>query len=289
MARRRPGDAPDMSAKRPTANILALHGFTGVGADFAPFAEMCGNTWHCPNLPGHGPNPSLDCTPEATLRFVEAQRVANNQQPANNNQQPTTANVLLGYSMGARAALLHVCKHPSAWDALILISPNPGIEDNSERAERRAVDEKLAQRIEKEGIAAFIDFWQSTPMIRSQKNIRSDWRQTMQAIRQLHTVEGLATSLRQFGQGHCSNLWPELHKLTMPVLLITGAEDIKYTAIARRMAEILPTLSRHNHAKPDFHSPLSTHVLIDDVSHMPHLEDPEICADSIGEFINELG
>lgn len=251
-----------------TMRILALHGFTGCGDDFTEFSPLCHSvdTWHCPNLPGHGPEPSLNCTPEATLRFVEAER-------STSNAQHSTPNILLGYSMGARAALQHACKYPDAWDALILISPNPGIEDNVTRAERRSVDEKLAQRIERKGVDDFIKFWQSTPMIRSQKNIRPDWCDAMQANRQQHTATGLATSLRQFGQGHCPNLWPELDKLAMPTLLVTGSEDLKYTRIAERMFARLP---------------YSVIEVIDGIGHMPHLEGPETCADAINDFLNDL-
>ena len=247
-------------------SILALHGFTGLGEDFAPFAALCGRTWQIPNLPGHGPSPQLDCTPDATVEFIEAER-------SKFNAQHSTPNILLGYSMGARAALQLACKNPEAWDALILISPNPGIENEAERAERRAVDEKLAQRIERDGVDAFIDFWQSTPMIRSQKNIRAHWRANMQANREQHTAQGLATSLRQFGQGNCPNLWPKLSKLTLPTLLITGTEDIKYTSIAQQMFRSLPCAALE---------------MLGNVGHMPHLENSQFCADVINKFLSDI-
>lgn len=270
-----------MPAEPPEPKILALHGFTGLGTDFAPFARLCPSaTWHCPNLPGHGPEPDRDCSPTATIDFIHtqvsglrSQASASNLQPSTLILQPSALHVLLGYSMGARAALLHACKHPKAWDALILISPNPGIEDPAKRTERRAVDEKLAQRIENEGVAAFIEFWQSTPMIRSQKNISADWRDAMQVNRQQHTAAGLAASLRQFGQGSCPNLWPELEKLAMPVLLVSGADDLKYTRIAGDMVDKLPRCTKHTVAA---------------AGHMPHLETPGECADILNNFINGL-
>lgn len=235
-------------------SILALHGFTGRGSDFAPFAKLCGGEWHSPDLPGHGPNPLLDCTPKATVDYIHQLSAV------------FEATTLLGYSLGARAALHHAITYPEAWDALILISPNPGIEDDTRRMARAHVDEKLAQRIEHEGAAAFIEFWQSTPMIRSQQYIRPDWRETMQAARQEQTAEGLAASLRQFGQGHSRNLWPELSKITLPVLLLTGEQDLKYRAIAERMAAAMP---------------VAQHLVIANVGHMPHLEAPEATAEAI--------
>jgi len=176
--------------------------------------------------------------------------------------------------MGARAALLHAAEYPDQWDALVLISPNPGIEDEAARAERRAVDEKLARRIERDGVVNFIKFWQSTPMIRSQKNICPQWRETMDAHRRQHTAKGLAASLRQFGQGQCPNLWPELNRLTLPVLLITGQEDIKYSAIAARMDDLLPD---------------SKQINCNGAGHMPHLETPDVVSTAIMQFLGCWG
>lgn len=242
-------------------SVLALHGFTGCGEDFARFSPLCHtvDAWHCPNLPGHGAKPQLDCSPAATLSFTD--------------EESAGSNILLGYSMGARAALQHATEYPNRWDALVLISPNPGIEDEKQRNERRNTDEKLAARIENDGVATFIEFWQNTPMIRSQKKIRPDWRAQMQENRALHTAEGLSSSLRQFGQGNCPNLWPELQKLSIPVLLIVGAEDLKYSQIAGRMMDSLSC---------------AVCEIIDEVGHMPHLEDPEICADIIDDFLREF-
>ena len=242
-------------------SILALHGFSGLGSDFAPFAKLSElDSWHCPNRPGHGAEPKLDCSPEATGELIDRER--------------GNRSILLGYSMGARAALLHAHRYPKAWDLLILISPNPGIEEESERAERRAVDEKLAAKIEAEGVAAFIEFWQGTAMIRSQQNICQDWRITMDAARHEHSAEGLAASLRQFGQGHFPNLWHDLDKLTMPVLLITGAEDVKYTRIAKRMLDRLPKALGET---------------LRDCGHMPHPEMPETCAGVFRDFLKAHG
>ena len=101
-------------------------------------------------------------------------------------------------------------------------------------------------------------------MIRSQQHIRADWRAAMQAARNEHSAAGLAASLRQFGQGHYPNIWPELSKLTMPVRLITGEQDMKYCALAKRMANAFLR---------------AEHIAIPNVGHMPHLEAPEATAE----------
>ncbi len=157
-------------------SILALHGFTGCGADFLPLAQQVGGEWHCPELPGHGPGSQLDCSPQGTVDYIN--KVLTHHQPSG-----TTQKILLGYSMGARAALLHAAYHPEVWDTLILISGNPGIEDETERANRRIADAELADSIERLGMQAFLEFWQETPLIRSQKHITGNLRASMQANR----------------------------------------------------------------------------------------------------------
>lgn len=175
--------------------------------------------------------------------------------------------------MGARAALLHAIANPLNWDALILISANPGIEDEAERTARATSDAALAQRIIREGVPAFLEFWQQTPIIRSQQHIRTDWLATMQQHRLQHTAEGLAASLEQFGAASCPNLWPRLSKLQCPILLISGERDSKYCAIAKRMQNKLPQ---------------AQWVSIPSVGHMPHLEAPEATASAICSFLKQL-
>lgn len=253
--------------------ILALHGFTGCGADFAPFADLCGDAlagnWHCPDLPGHGVNSELDCSPGAVVRFIN-DTIA--ESFAATDPSPRQ---LIGYSMGARAALLHAVDAPASWDALILISGNPGIENPGDRSARITADKALADSLQRMGAPAFLDFWQETPLIRSQKTIPSNWRKAMLKNRENHTADGMAKSLHNFGQGSCPDLWPQLGKLTMPVCLISGARDRKYTDIAKRMIARLA-------------NPLSQHTAIESASHMPHLEQAEATADVIRRFIKTL-
>ena len=175
--------------------------------------------------------------------------------------------------MGARAALLHALAYPSQWDALILISANPGVEDESERNQRATSDAALAQRIIRDGVPAFLDHWQQTPMIRSQQHIRADWRTSMQQHRLQHSAKGLAASLEQFGPAACPNQWPRLNELRCPILLVSGELDSQYCAIAERMQQ---ALTKARWAK------------IPQVGHMPHLEAPEATAAAIRNFINHL-
>jgi 2-succinyl-6-hydroxy-2,4-cyclohexadiene-1-carboxylate synthase len=175
--------------------------------------------------------------------------------------------------MGARAALLHAIAFPSRWDALILISANPGIENETERTARALSDTTLADRITREGLPAFLEYWQQTPIIQSQQGIRADWHARMQQNRLQQTAKGLSHSLKQFGPASCPNMWPQLGTIQCPVLLMTGERDKKYTAIAQRMCDLLPKV---------------TWQPIPNVGHMPHLEAPEVTARMIRSFVDQL-
>ena len=50
----------------------------------------------------------------------------------------------------------------------------------------------------------------------------------------------MASSLRLAGTGAQQSLWPTLPSLPMPVLLVAGQLDAKFTAIAERMAALIP-------------------------------------------------
>jgi 2-succinyl-6-hydroxy-2,4-cyclohexadiene-1-carboxylate synthase len=250
-------------------SIIALHGFTGGGADFSGFAHTAqlSANWSCPDMPGHGANSGLSSHPQQVLEFIEGQLLA----LASTEYLPSKT--LLGYSMGGRAALLHACTFPEKWDALVLISANAGIEDESERKARRDADEALAAQIAQGGVASFIQHWQERPLIVSQKKIQPDWYAAMQHTREQHQAEGLAANLKQFGQGSCPNLWPKLNALTMPVLLISGSEDHKYNSIASRMKKSIPN---------------SRHACIAGAGHMPHLEQAEATAEVLRYFMRDL-
>jgi pimeloyl-ACP methyl ester carboxylesterase len=50
----------------------------------------------------------------------------------------------------------------------------------------------------------------------------------------------LAAALRGMGTGGMEPMWDELGRLEPPALLVAGALDVKYAALARAMAALLP-------------------------------------------------
>ncbi len=144
------------------------------------------------------------------------------------------AGTYVGYSMGARMVLHVALAHPDRVERLVLVSGTAGIEDGAERAARVERDEELARSLERDGLDAFLERWLAQPLFATlPANARDDDE------RRENTVEGLASSLRLAGTGRQDSLWDRLPDLDMPVLLVAGALDEKFTATANRMADAI--------------------------------------------------
>ena len=148
---------------------------------------------------------------------------------------------LAGYSMGGRLALFFALTHPERVRTLCLVSASPGIAPPVERAERRDSDNALADRIERDGTAAFVAYWESLPMWESQqRNLSQEQHRQLRAQRLRNRPDGLANSLRGMSTGAQPVLLAELPSLVVPTLLIVGAEDEKFVAVNRQMAQRIP-------------------------------------------------
>ena len=148
--------------------------------------------------------------------------------------------IYAGYSMGGRLCLHLALDRPDLVRALVLVSSTPGIEDARERAARVAADERWAELAERSGVDDFLTAWLAQPMFATVPATAPGL-----ADRRSLTPAFLAACLRRLGTGTMPPVWDRLGELAMPVLLVTGTGDEKFTAIARRMLELLPTGATH--------------------------------------------
>jgi 2-succinyl-6-hydroxy-2,4-cyclohexadiene-1-carboxylate synthase len=172
---------------------------------------------------------------------------------------------LAGYSMGGRLALQVALAAPERVSRLVLVGATAGIEDDAERAERRASDEALAARVAQGSIEDFVATWRDQPLFAGDpawvaEDARVDQRRNDPAA--------LAAVLRGLGTGAMTPLWDRLGELTMPVVLVVGERDAKFRALAERMAARLP------HART---------VVAPGAGHAAHLEAPDAVAGVITE------
>ncbi len=226
---------------------VALHGFSGAGADWA--LHRPGWPLRCPDLPGHGRGPRLagaGWEMASVVRWLDA------------SWRPSGSWVLCGYSMGGRVALHWALRRPPGLVGLVLIGAHPGLAE-PEAAERRAADHALAARLEAEGAEAFARQWEASPLIATQSAVPEPFGSAQRARRRAADPAGLAGALRGYGTGAMPAVWAALPALALPTLLVTGEADAKFSLIAEHMRRALPD---------------AAHAVLPGVGHAAHLEAP---------------
>lgn len=144
---------------------------------------------------------------------------------------------LAGYSMGGRAALHVALAAPHRVTRLILLGANPGIEDEREREARRQADCALAEELERAPFEIFIQRWRNQPLFADEPEGASA---LARADQRRNRPDALAAVLRGLGTGQMTPLWERLAEIEIPVTVLAGERDEKFTAIGKRMAELLP-------------------------------------------------
>lgn len=248
--------------------LLLLHGFTGSAATWAGLAAQLAPQRQCIalDLIGHGKSGA----PADPARYTMDHAV---QDIAGLLDVLGISRVdLLGYSLGGRLALQFAVAAPGRVRALILESASPGLASPAERAARIAADDALAEVIERDGIEAFVAHWEALPLWASQAELPAELRARQRTQRLANRPQGLANSLRGMGTGRQRALWDMLPTLTIPTLLLAGALDAKFSAIAQQMAATLP--------RADL-------AIIAAAGHAIHLEQPEIFGQRVAVFLEQ--
>jgi len=236
--------------------VVFAHGFTQTASSWMPVAQRMvdrNSALRCMlvDLPGHGRAHDViaDVAHTATL-LVNTGGSAH----------------YVGYSLGARDVLHAMVEHPDMVKSAVSLSGTAGIEDRTERHQRRESDEQLAEHILHIGVEAFVDEWLAQPLF-------TDLPRTQAQVpeRLSNTPTGLASSLRLCGQGATTPMWDAIARCRIPVLAMAGSRDTKFVALARRIA----TLSTHGRL-----------AIIAEAGHSAHLEQPEVVAREIGYWIN---
>lgn len=163
---------------------------------------------------------------------------------------------LMGYSMGARLALLYTLEYPEEVSHLVLESGSVGIEDKVARQERYLADIALGNRIRENHIQWFSETWAKLDIFKTQQSLPVKVQQQVQRRRLLNSPHALAFTLEGSGQGTMPYVGHRLSELTMPVCYISGELDTKYTAIG---AEYFGDV----------------HRIVPQVGHNVHVEAPE--------------
>jgi 2-succinyl-6-hydroxy-2,4-cyclohexadiene-1-carboxylate synthase len=225
-----------------TERVVLLHGFTQTARCWGRFADDLGRDLDvvAADMPGHGGSSTVRADLDRSAALVA---------------QSAGRGTYVGYSMGGRVALHVALDHPGAVERLVLLGATAGIDDDQERARRRAADERLAEHLEDVGTDTFVDEWLDQPLF-------AGLRRTDAAVeeRRRNDPAGLAASLRLAGTGTQRPRWTDLAAIDVPVLVLAGVDDPKFSALAGRLGRSI--------------GPNATVALVPRAGHTAHLENP---------------
>lgn len=227
--------------------VVLLHGFFSDGRSWnGPVAALQARGierhWLAVDLPGHGgsrdqgPEPGVDAW---LWLWAQLDSVA-----AGLDRPP----MVIGYSMGARIAAAWALAHHRRGSrprlaALVLESGHPSLDAEAAR-ERVAADGVLADRLAPLPPGDAVQLWQAQPVLAGQA-ARMEYGQhagieDQRAIRLGQDPGALARALRLWGTGTMPNLRNCLPRPDLPALILTGARDGKFTALAPQWSKVLP-------------------------------------------------
>lgn len=214
--------------------VTLLHGFTQSARSWREIIARIPDGWRfiVPDLRGHGDTrmkPDAPCSMDACTADLEALW----------NELGVERTHVAGYSMGGRLALHVAARRPSRVLSLLTVGAHAGLEEDA-RAGRRMGDEALADRIEKDGVESFVDYWGSLPLFAGLERRGPAYVAQVRGDRLQNHAAGLARSLRGMGAGVMDPLWDSLQSVPFPCTFVAGQLDHGYVASARRLAATVP-------------------------------------------------
>ncbi len=249
--------------------VVLLHGFTGSAETWTELqSTLCDRyTTIAVDITGHG----LSDSPTDPRRY-SLNRFADDLRDILDSLAISRA-AILGYSMGGRAAVRFAIRHPDRVAGLILESTSPGVVDPQERDRRITSDIELADFVEREGVAAFVNRWEALPLWSSLAGAPVPSLERLRTERLTNGVRGLANSLRGAGSAADPPVNDDLRTIRTFVRVIVGELDAKYVAIARLMGASIPRVEVD---------------IVHGAGHMTHLEQPKRFQELVESALNGL-
>lgn len=211
---------------------VLLHGFTGDPRAFEQLRAKLGGRVLAPMLPGHGPRPTPVDGWSAEISKLAAWL----------EREGVSGAHLVGYSFGGRLGW-SLAERDDLFSRATLIGAHPGLSGAGERDDRRAGDALFIERLERDGLDAFVAAWGALPLFASQRALPEETLAAQRAIRRSHTARGLADALRHLGLAEMPASRPRV-----PVELVVGERDGRHLEIARgldRPLHVIPGVG-HN-------------------------------------------
>ncbi|AGZ52773.1 alpha/beta fold hydrolase [Mycobacterium kansasii] len=161
--------------------------------------------------------------------------------------------VLGGMSLGGYLSLAFHLVHPQRVAALVLVDTGPGYRNDEARAKWNAWVERRARQLERGGAPADVS------------------PELTQAVHE--HPEGLPRAARGVMAQKDARVITSLDSITVPTLVIVGAQDTDYLAAADYMARKIPTARK---------------VVIENARHAANMDQPEAFNIAVREFLDHL-
>lgn len=250
--------------------VFLLHGFTGCAEDWLPIIDLLPENFNyvCLDLIGHGKS-DHPLAPE----FYYTESIVQQIKTIKERIIKDSKIILVGYSMGGRAALSYSVKYPEDIKGLVLESSSAGIKNDNERNKRYEEDLKLIEFISSHSMEEFIDFWQDQEMFNTQRRFSNDKLKRLKKIKYNNSKIGLMNILKGFSTGIMPPLHDKLKTIPAKVILISGELDIKYTFINSKIVR-------------GFHK--AKHKVVKNSGHNTHLEEPKRFSEIITNYLNQI-
>ncbi|CAI1504453.1 2-succinyl-6-hydroxy-2,4-cyclohexadiene-1-carboxylate synthase [Serratia quinivorans] len=202
--------------------LIWLHGLLGNNNEWRVIAARCPE-WPslAIDLPGHGDSVAVSCTDfddisaqiSATLQMHNIERYW-----------------LVGYSLGGRIAMYHACYGETlGLQGVIVEGGNPGLADAALREQRLAHDMAWAERFRREPLAEVLADWYQQPVF---ANLSAVHRDALIDARSDNSGAAVADMLEATSLGRQPYLAPQLQQLTVPLVVLCGADDHKFQQLA---------------------------------------------------------
>ena len=205
-----------------------LHGAVGMAADFRGLAKRLAEAktgsravdlWRF-----------LECQPMPLADFGPALNA-----DAGGEVFRGSGRALLGYSMGGRLALHALLEKGHPWQAAVIVSAHPGLENPAERQARQAADAAWASKSLMGNWQQFLDAWNAQPVLDG-----SLPRESQATGKLMMRRREIARSFVDWSLGVQVPLWDRLQEITIPVLWVAGENDTKFRALAERAVAQIP-------------------------------------------------
>lgn len=202
-------------------HLICLHGFLGLSTDWDLIAPVAPSPWtvHHENLWSQ-----LSDLQTWGKQFCERMRALPGQK------------VLLGYSMGGRLVMQALQEDADLFSGAILVSANPGLKSEEEKQTRIQADHIWAEKFRKTPWDELMNQWNAQGVFNQPTKPSAD-HIVLARDESAFDRELLAEVLELWSLGYQRDFEPVLKELELPVLLLTGSADQKFTTLSAEIAD----------------------------------------------------